>query len=878
MNVHMDVRKNTASLLSLVILAGAAVAPMHVTADEPARAARSAADASPTYGKPGWQEDFAARSIVRAGLLDLRLRPSPAADDYRILLDVLNLAEKYSPKDTDIIRRRIEAAAGAGDSALVESATRALVELDPSDTVAQLRLISSRIASLQTVEERLRAYGGFLGERGAGLDGSVRSRLALDAALLRRETGDMDGFSEALRLALTFDSTNKAAALLALEHYTERVADPVGKAQLVSNLLLSDPLDPNVHRQFSMALASGGAFAQAKRFHTIADSLQNAGGVSADNHFAVEEWMLIWANSGPSAMLDEMDNVIVAQKYQARVAEEHAKKELRPVTRRESDVVLAPPLERIRLFAADAAQDQKELEASRAAIVSGCGLLLQQLDDFVKKPPADFPIERLQEAKAAAVTSILDFQLLRLLTNVDVDKVPEVLSKCRGVLGDVYADLSSTKAIEAWLLLRSGKNEEALAAFNARESLEFEELEDRSVGELEPIRIGKALLYETMGQATEAATIYREIAADRPLDGSGLWCRNRLEKMGGIDASADAVARKLTSIAQSVPAIVEELSKNPSSMQSVTADVPATVASSPDRSDLIIRFRNRTRIPLGLGADRAINSRLLVQPSVDIHTFAQTTRVRPEVLELDRRFRLMPGETLQLQVRADAGFTGWIIESGASKVVRSRFRLLQGFTPSQEGNMVAGPGCVAADSPQVIRNPLPEALLSSAELVEKLKAAGGDEITQMLIALRSRVEIDDALTALDRASLAQAIADRYPSLDLRAKLIALSVVPNAAMKSEFAVFDEVARKETDPAAALLAIVTRVTDKADDALVRAAASADPALKRVAALQQARLQSESPTLSRAGFRATTESSRITPSAPAPAAPPTSVAPGK
>ena len=54
--------------------------------------------------------------------------------------------------------------------------------LDPSDTVAQLRLISARIGQFQTAEERLAAYERFTGPEGKGLDPAIRSRLALDAA------------------------------------------------------------------------------------------------------------------------------------------------------------------------------------------------------------------------------------------------------------------------------------------------------------------------------------------------------------------------------------------------------------------------------------------------------------------------------------------------------------------------------------------------------------------------------------------------------------------------------------------------------------------------------------------------------------------------
>lgn len=112
------------------------------------------------------------------------------------------------------------AAFGTGDPGLLAKATARVVLLDPSDTVAQ-RLITARIAARQTAEERLEVYERMLGPRGASIDPTVRSRLALDAALIERERGELDRFLRYLTLATDLDRTNKEAHHLATSYFAE---------------------------------------------------------------------------------------------------------------------------------------------------------------------------------------------------------------------------------------------------------------------------------------------------------------------------------------------------------------------------------------------------------------------------------------------------------------------------------------------------------------------------------------------------------------------------------------------------------------------------------------------------------------------------------
>ena len=196
---------------------------------------------------------MAALALARIAMADLKLQSDPERQhfpderDFRITAELLEVAHGLDPTDQDVLRLLIQAWTSAGDADRSDALNRELLALDPRDTVTQLAIVSSRISRLQNVDERLAAYENFLGSKGDKIDPAIRSRLAMDAALLKRERGDEDGFARTLTLACQLDPTNKDAATLALAYFSDRVPDAVGRFELLTNVLKADPFDPEVH-------------------------------------------------------------------------------------------------------------------------------------------------------------------------------------------------------------------------------------------------------------------------------------------------------------------------------------------------------------------------------------------------------------------------------------------------------------------------------------------------------------------------------------------------------------------------------------------------------------------------------------------------------
>lgn len=257
----------------------------------------------------------ASNLLARTLLRRTRNLLEPDVTDYRLTALGLNVARRVNPDDAELLRNEIEAWTAADDAPRLIDATRQLVRLDPRDTIAQLRLIDTQIGRLNTVEERRQAYSRLLGPAGQGLRPSIRSRLALDAALLAREDGDDRAFFELLTEATLLDVTNKNAAALYASVMMPYVESRIERFELIANVLQADPLDVGAYENAAIDLLSSGAYRGAQRYLDRMRDLLGASGrdfmsrayltePSLFNEDRVNDYLIAtWQTRGPRAVL-----------------------------------------------------------------------------------------------------------------------------------------------------------------------------------------------------------------------------------------------------------------------------------------------------------------------------------------------------------------------------------------------------------------------------------------------------------------------------------------------------------------------------------------------------------------------------------------------
>ncbi len=779
--------------------------------------------------------EYASRSIARVALLDLRTRVMPTPDDYMIAGQVLGSAQAFQPDDTELLRTRIRAAWSAGNADELDALTRELVRLDPGDTVAQLRLASSRLRRLQTAEERLGAYDRLLGPSGASIDPSVRSRLALDAALLCRERNDFQGFVDRLTQATQLDVSNKEAAALCWSYFGPLVDTRAERLELLLNLLRADPTDPNIHRQVAFELALAGAFPQARRFHSHAVRLFTALDPNLDQNISLESLAITWQVAGPHVVVKALNDELTMMRQQAalRIMQwEQARMPTDSLPRPET-ILLNPAFNQVRLVAAIAADDRETVRAALADMGAASNQVAQQAQEVAQ---LSTPEERTQ--RSLQLWSILVQQLVAIAwADASTDSLNQWADRAAGTFGE---EMEITRTLRAWAALRLGDPGAAEPLFRAFPK------------EMVLNRVGLALTLEKLGRNDEARQELHALATGYPLSLSGVWARERYRRDTGLDPMATEEREAVDRIAASVPEWLDRMTMDPRTFTALQAQLVDESLPATGRARLRVRLTNLAPQPLALGGDRSINSRFLLSPRLETGAGQHFAKVLPEVAELDRRLRLMPSESLEVEIWPDPGLVGWLAEVGAIETVRERWRVMQGYTLDAEGVPTPGVLCLETETRGLVRAPLELGRVGATELADALDAASQGQLPGVVAAVRARALLEPgtpySLAGDDLLRIASIAADRYPHLPPAARAMMLAVLPTGTAAPGMEAFDAVALREQDPALVPIALVSRATSPDEPALAAWLAAESEDLAALARALRTRLASPGTTFSR------------------------------
>ncbi|HYE03231.1 MAG TPA: hypothetical protein VD963_08340 [Phycisphaerales bacterium] len=834
-----------------------------------------------------------AGAIARIAAFDLGELAEPDESDFRLAAQALALASSVSPDDQSILRRLIEAQTAAGDPAGAEASTRRLLALAPDDTMAQLRLISGRIARLQDADARLAAYAGFLGPRGEALDPSIRSRLALDAALLHRERGDMDGFAQLLSRAVALDATNKDAAAVALSFVAARLDDPAGRLDLLLALLNADPMDPATHLAIARELAGTGARAGAARFYATLRLALAGTSQEADDQVAAEIWTAQWLTGSAHELIAELQTEL--NRHRADVAREAEQRRASggsgaPPTDL-SGIGFAVPTARVVLAAAAAVGDPEQLawaleEARRALRSAGESGAWRELAGV----PADLPEDQAAGPREAWLAR--ETFWAGLLGGAP----PEELAPLAAALEQ---DASLGPALRArllgWHQLRLGQTAAARTLLQAHA--------DRDAWCAAGLARGSELDRDT----TAATGAYAETARRFAGTTAGALARTRHLALTGEEPAPPPPAARLESIAQGVPGWLERLLADPRRVASLEFDLLTDTSGPEDPVLARVRLRNLSPMALALGPGRPIDSRLLVTPIIELGLARVPSTGMEEVVAADRRLRLLPQEAVEFTVRLDVGRLGFLLHDLATRSVRLRWRALQNFVVSQ-GRIFPGPMGLSNETRPHVRSAVPVTALDPAEVAGRLVSQRDTDFVDALVAASALLRIaasappasegapgtapepqkpDEppadaapeppgrvvAPTVASTQVLADRLVGLYPGLPEPRRLAVLAVLPAAGRVPALAPLDDLARADAAPAIARLVLLSRVRTPDDPALARAAGSSDPELAELAALVSERLAR---TPAQRSFATSGGAAKAAPAAPEAAPPPAPVEP--
>lgn len=804
----------------------------------------------PAFGQTATEPDAltlaAAREIQRLALTELRMQVSPTPDDYLIACYTLRLAQQLTPDDPDLARKVAAAAWATGDSELLIDATRQVVRLDPSDTVAQLRLIIAGIARLQTVEERLSAYERFLGPAGDRLRPEVRSRLALDAALLLRERGDTPGFVRLLRRAIELDGSNKAAVQLAATYFTSEIDDPVGRFEMQLNVLYADPIDPQLHYSIARELLAQGALASGRRFFSHASQLFNLAG-NLPPSFATETMSLRFQTEGPAVLRDALNAELKGMRQNAQLQREAAIERQLPLDDfvDPAEVRLDADWDKMRILAALAMGDKETVEAGLTDLEKSVVYASKQLENE-RTRPAGYTAD---QASSLIISMFIELQLYRLWCDsrretVDAD-IAALSERAPGVV-------RLLEPLQPWLLLRDGKYDEVLVRVDQMQG---------GAGRVGEVARGLAL--EKLGRTDEAVRVMLESSRYSPLSAAAAWARHHALALDPSAPLLTPLGVSLDRMAAGVPRYIDDMVYDPKSFMDLQVEAGPRSRDPMQPFYVTLRLRNLAPIPLGVGSDRPINSRLLLQPHRDNNVGFFFGELYPEVVELNRRFRLDPRETIEARIPVDLGASGMILSLNSLNNHRIRWRVLQGFVIGALQSFRPGPLCLSVESSPIEIVRLPQYRLTAEQTAVLIRSGPPEDLPSGVMLARA-VMLAWPVRTSERPQagvelFARALTARLQAGSPIERVFMLAAVPTGEMEVNLMEFDQAALAipvdstfRARPHAAIvesLVLLTRVTDPSSPLLAHAIEAPWPEVAQLAALVKARLEASRPCVARA-----------------------------
>lgn len=776
-----------------------------------------------------------ADQIHRRATVWLRSLDVAGESDYRRAALAMGIGRRLVPDDVQFLRHEIAAWDAAGDAERSLELTRELMRADPKDTVAALRVINAGIGRLQNVDERLEAYAGLLGPRGGGIDDSIRSRLALDAALLARDTGDDRRFAEWLLQATQLDVTNKDAVAMQASFYLDRTRDAGERFDLLSDVVLADPLDANACKNLADELIRHGAFRGAKRFLDLARSLEMARGIEPSVEGVERYTTVIWNAEGADAALkviNSMRHAVMSQEIARRQRIEMQGLDPGPA----EPVVVHPRLERLGMLIEDVTANPERARQAFGAVMLGYERSLQLFADPTRWPQGTTQ-EQIDETRRDVERERV---WSRLLIGIDLDEAEQDLLMLEGAEGvdrpsDVYLALC-----RGWLDLQR-RNYDA-----ARERL-------ASIADRHPAaRYGLGVIAERERDNDTALKEYARAALFFPESEFGAIGRSRIAQIRGRPLGTSEAGSSLESKARIFAPWLESMVSDPWSFMSIHAEHLRSALGPLDRPMLKVTVRNLSRMPLGVGISAPIDSSILLSPRLLVGAEEKLSVMRPEVLRLNQRLRLMPSESFETTIWTNYGWIGTLCDLAVGRDVMLRWRLVQGFVVLENGAYEAGPLCLSVQSDMIRRANLDGEMETSA-LVEAIGSSRGRWLAEMVALAATRLVPawkvdggDAASSARVQEDLARAIGERFATMDEWERAFTLTRLGDAAFFThpDQMLVDLVRTpaQEVDTVHSMCAyLITNVAAQADDPVIqRAMAHPDADLSALAALVQTALR--------------------------------------
>jgi tetratricopeptide (TPR) repeat protein len=819
---HAMIRPALLWVVTVALGASAAIPAIAGSAEDDGRAPVAAAVAAPTVhpvAEAAGRELFARFLVRTAG--DLLRLPEPEPGDFEVALTLAEWATELAPDSADAWRALAQiAAASEGIDERVPQRLReallAICRLDPQDEVARLQLLSTRIDEIPTAEGRVAAYRTLLSpENRRQLGGPVAARLALELALLLYRSGDVDGYAEALALAVALDPAFPAATEMAAGFFRHHADDPVAQAELYIAAALANPSNLTPLRTLATIALENGAYAGARRLLGILMQITPPDDRGAD--------------------------AVVADLAVALWGDEQVQEALTVLERRRRDVELLvreqarlqdPEMDALRLEAVQVPPAPRSM-AIQAVALSGLGS--PQAPEALGVAMAAFRLaadRASREAPGSGDSLRLTLDALNLLVWLNADPAP-----ARALFREIQQRIRLPEPIqrryEGWLTLREGDPQRAI------ELLE-------PLGDDPAAQLGVALSLEALDRRGDAARILLALYRGQPASTVGLWSRARLARTLGREVPPPERGVAIDALLATMPRSYDRLLLQRARAVALQLRVVESRVGPMSPVVLEAEVVNTTDLPLAIAATGPIQPNLALTATATVAQLDRPVALPPQVISLGRRLRLEPQQRLTVPVDLGLGPFGEVLDRTALAGSTVQARAILNPRPVPGGALQPGFLGDKAESPQMRVDGV---RVSQGWIEDSLAAVRVPDSREDLVRMLLLAQVASATAGAEEGALPEefaALREVWPSLtqawaqlDPASRGFLLVTIP-AAPSPGLNELLQIARGDEAAETRLGYLLARVRLLDDPVLLAALSGDDPRLAAVATLVRSRLE--------------------------------------
>jgi len=531
-------------------------------------------------------------------------------------------ATLLTPEDPSVWRVLHQVAQMADRPSISTHAIENLLRVSPVEPTAQLARLRNIINEAQTVDRRMSLYEQILSEnRGNNLDAEAASRLALDAAYLQQQVGDINQFARWLAESVALDPSYPDAINLATGFFGDETADVYRRAELLASSALSNIRDVSTQVALAEFLMAFGDYKDAKELYELILGSSPEEQWNISSNLLADIVLSQWASGDESAA---METLLARQNAIDRVFQRKTQAQQPRLNPLDLARIHAPLPPKLAVVCAAVYENQTENSQNKSALGGAINSLVT--------------LSKMYESQGdkgllLTVEMYLQAAWVLLWIGEDADGAEKFIKQ---VETGATIHPSEKQRLDGWIALRRG---DLVTAKSKLEPLTNDPA----------AKIGMALLYLEEENKKDAALELLSVAKSGGGTLLGVWSRNKLQEVVGTSFT---IRPEVDSLRQLMSGVLQEL-------HAIHNDPrpPIEIRITPNRNTfgpyqpilVNVELTNNTTIPLSIASNGPIQPLVLIEAKLNISGFSNTA-AKPIVVSIDRELSIKPGGTISVQI------------------------------------------------------------------------------------------------------------------------------------------------------------------------------------------------------------------------------------